>query len=105
MFSTNRRAVRVKTMAWGLGLQFFCGIVLKIDFGRRIFQIARDGVTHLFGYAYAGSHFVFGDLANPGSQLGYFAFGVLPTVISSLLFSRCSITSESCRSSFEFSPG
>ena len=31
--------------------------------------------------AYAGSHFVFGDLAKPGSQLGYFAFGVLPTVI------------------------
>ena len=32
-------------------------------------------------YAYAGSHFVFGDLAKPGSQLGYFAFDVLPTVI------------------------
>ncbi len=35
----------------------------------------------MLSYAYAGSHFVFGDLAKPGSQLGYFAFGVLPTVI------------------------
>ena len=38
-------------------------------------------MTTLLSYAYAGSHFVFGDLAKPGSQLGYFAFGVLPTVI------------------------
>ena len=35
----------------------------------------------MLSYAYAGSHFVFGDLAKPGSQLGYFAFGVLPTII------------------------
>lgn len=82
IFSTNRRAIRIKTLAWGLGLQFlFAVFVLKIDFGRRVFQKAGDGVTRLLSYAYAGSHFVFGDLAKPGSQLGYFAFGVLPTVI------------------------
>ncbi len=81
-FSTNRRAIRIKTVAWGLGLQFvFAIFVLKIDFGRIAFQKAGDAVTKLLGYAYAGSHFVFGDLAKPGSQLGYFAFGVLPTVI------------------------
>src|SRR3954465_3897092 len=82
IFSTNRRAIRIKTLAWGLGLQFlFAVFVLKIDIGRRVFQRAGDGVTTLLSYAYAGSHFVFGDLAKPGSQLGYFAFGVLPTVI------------------------
>src|SRR5882724_3200654 len=81
-FSTNRRAIRPKTVAWGLGLQFvFAVFVLKIDAGRAVFQWAGDKVTKLLGYAHAGSHFVFGDLANPGSQLGYFAFGVLPTVI------------------------
>ena len=81
-FSTNRRAIRLKTVAWGLGLQFvFAVFVLKIDAGRAVFQWAGDKVTKLLGYAYAGSHFVFGDLANPGSSLGYFAFGVLPTVI------------------------
>ncbi len=81
-FSTNRRAIRLKTVAWGLGLQFvFAVFVLKIDAGRAAFQWAGDKVTKLLGYAYAGSHFVFGDLANPGSSLGYFAFGVLPTII------------------------
>ena len=82
IFSTNRRAIRVKTVAWGLGLQLvFAVFVLKIDAGRAVFQWAGDKVTKLLGYAYAGSHFVFGDLANPGSSLGYFAFGVLPTII------------------------
>src|SRR2546430_1829365 len=82
IFSTNRRAIRLKTVAWGLGLQFvFAVFVLRIHAGRIAFQKAGNAVTTLLGYAYAGSHFVFGDLANPGSQLGYFAFGVLPTVI------------------------
>jgi CNT family concentrative nucleoside transporter len=81
-FSTNRRAIRMKTVAWGLGLQLaFAVFVLRIDAGRNAFQKAGDAVTKLLSYAHAGSHFVFGDLANPGSQLGYFAFGVLPTVI------------------------
>src|SRR3984893_5482668 len=82
IFSTNRRAIRLKTVAWGLGLQFVFAIcVLRSDAGRIVFQKAGDVVTKLLSYAYAGSHFVFGDLAKPGSQLGYFAFGVLPTVI------------------------
>ena len=82
IFSTQRRAIRLKTVAWGLGLQFvFAIFVLRIDAGRIAFQKAGNAVTTLLGYAYAGSHFVFGDLAKPGSQLGYFAFGVLPTVI------------------------
>ena len=82
IFSTNRRAIRLKTVAWGLGLQFvFAVFVLRIDAGRLAFQRAGDAVTRLLSYAYAGSHFVFGDLAKPGSQWGYFAFGVLPTVI------------------------
>ena len=82
VFSTNRRAVRLKTIAWGLGLQMaFAWFVLRFPAGQRTFQVAKEGVTRLLGYAYAGSHFVFGDLANPDSNLGYFAFGVLPTVI------------------------
>jgi len=82
VFSTDRRAIRLKTIAWGLGLQFaFAVFVLRVPAGQRAFQVAKEAVTKLLGYAYAGSHFVFGDLANPGSNLGYFAFGVLPTVI------------------------
>jgi concentrative nucleoside transporter, CNT family len=83
IFSTNRRAIRLKTVAWGLGLQVaFAIFVLKIDIGRRLFQKAGDAVNRLLGYAFAGSQFVFGDLGRQGSHLGfYFAFQVLPTVI------------------------
>src|SRR5208283_495310 len=83
IFSTNRRAIRGKTVAWGLGLQFaFAVFVLRLDFGRRIFQYAGDAVNKLLSYAFVGSQFVFGDLGKPGSRLGfYFAFQVLPTVI------------------------
>jgi CNT family concentrative nucleoside transporter len=82
-FSTNRRAIRLKTVAWGLGLQFaFAVFVLKVEAGRRVFQKAGDVVNHLLGYAFAGSSFVFGDLGKQGSHLGfYFAFQVLPTII------------------------
>jgi concentrative nucleoside transporter, CNT family len=83
LFSTNRRAIRVKTVAWGLGLQFaFAIFVLKIEAGRVMFQRAGDAVNRLLSYAFAGSSFVFGDLGKQGSKLGfYFAFQVLPTVI------------------------
>ena len=82
VFSTNRRAIRLKTIAWGLGLQLaFAWFVLRFPAGQRAFQVAKEGVTRLLGYSYDGAHFVFGDLANPGSKLGYFAFAVLPTVI------------------------
>ena len=82
-FSTNRRAIRLKTVAWGLGLQVaFAIFVLKIDLGRTLFQKAGDAVNRLLSYAFAGSQFVFGDLGKQGPHFGfYFAFQVLPTVI------------------------
>jgi len=82
-FSTNRRAIRLKTVAWGLTLQFLFAIfVLQIEAGRRMFQVAGDGVKKLLSYAFAGSEFVFGELGKQHSNLGFFfAFQVLPTVI------------------------
>jgi concentrative nucleoside transporter, CNT family len=83
IFSTNRRAIRVKTVAWGLGLQFvFAVFVLRIDYGRRIFQAAGDAANRVLSYAFFGSEFVFGDLGKQHSNVGFiFAFQVLPTVI------------------------
>jgi CNT family concentrative nucleoside transporter len=83
VFSTNRKAIRLKTIAWGLGLQFaFAVFVLKMEVGRNLFQRAGDAVNRLLSYAFVGSQFVFGDLGKQGSQFGfYFAFQVLPTVI------------------------
>jgi len=83
IFSTNRRAIRAKTVAWGLGLQIaFAIFVLKADIGRRIFQAAGDAVNRLLSYSFEGSKFVFGELGRQGSSLGFFfAFQVLPTII------------------------
>jgi CNT family concentrative nucleoside transporter len=82
-FSTNRRAINKKTVAWGLGLQvLFAIFVLKVEIGRLLFQKAGDAVNRLLSYAFAGSQFVFGQLGAQGSPMGFFfAFQVLPTVI------------------------
>src|ERR1700758_4156706 len=82
-FSTNRRAIRLKTVAWGLGLQIvFAVFVLRVDFGRRMFQAAGAAANRLLSYAYVGSEFVFGEIGKQGSRFGFsFAFQVLPTVI------------------------
>jgi concentrative nucleoside transporter, CNT family len=82
-FSTNRRAIRVKTVLWGLGLQIaFAIFVLRVEYGRRMFQTAGDAANRLLSYAFVGSEFVFGDLGKQGSHAGFvFAFQVLPTVI------------------------
>ena len=82
-FSTNRRAINRKTVAWGLGLQVvFAIFVLKIELGRILFQKAGDAVNRLLSYSFEGSKFVFGALGAQGSSMGFFfAFQVLPTVI------------------------
>jgi CNT family concentrative nucleoside transporter len=83
IFSTNRKAIRLKTVGWGLGLQVaFAIFVLKIEFGRMLFQKAGDGVNRLLSYSFVGSKFVFGELGAQRSSMGFFfAFQVLPTVI------------------------
>ena len=81
--STNRRAIRLKTIAWGLGLQIaFALFVLKYEYGRRMFEVAGAAVNRLLGYSYAGSEFVFGEIGKKTSLLGFaFAFQTLPTII------------------------
>jgi concentrative nucleoside transporter, CNT family len=82
-FSTNRRAISKKTVAWGLGLQIvFAIFVLKIELGRVLFQKAGEAVNRFLSYAFVGSQFVFGDLGAQHSSMGFvFAFQVLPTII------------------------
>ncbi len=83
VFSTNRRAIRIKTVAWGLGLQVaFAIFVLRIDFGRRLFQVIGDAANRVLAYSFAGSEFLFGPLGKQNSHIGFiFAFQVLPVVI------------------------
>ena len=81
VFSSNRRAIKLRTVLWGLGLQLvFAFFVLRVEFGRRLFAWAGDVVTNFLGYSFAGSSFLFGDLGKKGPPF-YLAFQVLPTII------------------------
>ena len=58
-FSTNRRAISLNTVAWGLGLQIlFALIVLKTTVGRAIFQAFGAGITKILDFAFVGGSFV-----------------------------------------------
>lgn len=83
LFSTDRRAIKLKTIVWGLGLQIVLGIfVLRVKSGQIIFQTLGNGAKHLLDFSYVGSAFVFGELGKSDSNLGLiFAFQVLPTII------------------------
>jgi len=83
LFSTNRRAIRLKTVIWGLALQIgFAFIVLDTSIGRATFGVIGDAVNKLLDYSFYGSAFIFGALGQKNSPMGfYFAFQVLPTII------------------------
>jgi len=96
-FSTNRRAINWKTVAWGVSLQvLFAIIVLKTSLGQQVFATLGDLITRLLGFAGVGAAFVFGPLGSgsvwgrvmtgalgpDGAQYAtIFAFQVLPTII------------------------
>ena len=83
LVSTHKRAIKLRILAWGLGLQFtFALLVLKTDFGN-VFQAISRGVNAMINYVQAGSTFVFGNqLGGPDGPFGVvFAFQVLPIVI------------------------
>ncbi len=95
--STNRRAIRVRTIVWGFGLQFVFGvIVLRTSQGQWMFEKLGDKIRQLLEFAAVGSSFVFGPIGNQpvwarimtnvlgpeGAQYGViFAFQIAPTII------------------------
>jgi concentrative nucleoside transporter, CNT family len=98
LFSTDRRRIRWRTIAWGLGLQFtFAFIVLRSDIGERFMTWAGAVVTNMLSATFAGTQVLFGQLGLPNSgafgdllakvpghtanQGAIFAFQVLPTII------------------------
>jgi concentrative nucleoside transporter, CNT family len=82
-FSANRRAIRYKTVAWGLGLQIaFAFLIMRWEYGRLFFEKLGAAANWLLDFAYYGTSFVFGDLGQKNSPRGfYFAFQALPTII------------------------
>jgi CNT family concentrative nucleoside transporter len=83
VFSTERKAIKWRIVAWGIGLQLlFALIVLKSDWGQQVMSAAGDAVNTLLHYATDGATFVFGPLADPNGKDGFvFAFAILPTII------------------------
>jgi concentrative nucleoside transporter, CNT family len=87
--STNRAAIRMRTVLWGLGLQFALAlVVLKTAWGRLFFEWVGAKINILLDFAFVGSEFVFGKLGVKGGgpigaeSIGFiFAFQVLPTII------------------------
>ncbi len=80
--STDRRAIRWKTVAWGLCLQIvFAFLVIKWRFGQILLHAGASFVTGMLAHAADGSSLVFGRLGTPGDPLAVFAFAVLPTII------------------------
>src|SRR5438046_1495404 len=84
-FSSDRKAIKLKTILWGLGLQLLLGFfVLRSATGGAIFAFLGNGANKLLSFSYVGSSFVFGDIGQPKeiARLGFsFAFQVLPTII------------------------
>jgi CNT family concentrative nucleoside transporter len=94
VFSTNRQAIDMRTVAWGLSLQVvFALVVLKTSLGQRVFSALGAWITKLLGFAFVGASFVFGPLGDsaqwrtitqvlgPGASGLPIAFQVAPTII------------------------
>ena len=80
--STNRRAIKWRTVVWGLGLQIvFAFGVIKWSYGQIILSKISGVITGLLGHSADGSGLVFGYLGVPSNPLSVFAFAVLPTII------------------------
>jgi CNT family concentrative nucleoside transporter len=90
--STDRRRIRWRTVAWGLGLQVtFAFLVLRFDYGQRAMTWAGGVVNNMLSATFAGTQILFGQLGLPnGGAFGkliaptsgsIFAFQVLPTII------------------------
>ncbi len=86
LFSSNRRRVNWKTVAWGMGLQLVFGILIfRLPISQRVFLWLNDAVLALLVVSKSGSKFLFGPLAAaPGEEgsVGFvLVFQALPVAI------------------------
>ncbi|MGD6858295.1 NupC/NupG family nucleoside CNT transporter [Bacillus infantis] len=83
LFSSNRKAINLRTIAGGLAIQLiFAFAVLKWSAGKKALELLTEKVNNIVGYANEGINFLFGGLFADGTNIGMvFAFQVLPTVI------------------------
>ncbi len=82
LFSTHKKAIKLRLILWGMGLQFAFAAAGAEDGFRPDLQAIGDGVNAMLEFAEVGSQFLFGPLGTKGGPYGViFAFQVLPIVI------------------------
>jgi concentrative nucleoside transporter, CNT family len=80
LLSTNRRAIRLRTVAAALGLQISFGVlVLFVPAGQTVLAAAARGVQAVIDSSRAGIEFLFGTLVEGDAFV--FAFQVLPVIV------------------------
>ncbi|MEO0438205.1 MAG: NupC/NupG family nucleoside CNT transporter [Pseudomonadota bacterium] len=81
IFSTNVRAVSIRTVCAAFALQLFLGaFALYFPIGRALLAAMSSGVSSVIAYGQAGIDFVFGPIG--ANSIGFvFAFQVLPIII------------------------
>jgi CNT family concentrative nucleoside transporter len=81
--STDRKHIRWRTVAWGLGLQVvFAFCVLRFTYGQQAMAWAGGVINAMLASTFAGTKVLFGPLGVPTGSMGaIFAFQVLPTII------------------------
>ncbi len=85
LFSNNKKAIKIRTIAWGIGLQvFFAIIILKVPFVKTKFTQIDTIFKKIISFSDAGSNFLFSSFI---PDVGYheamvnFAFRALPVII------------------------
>ncbi len=85
LFSSNRKAIRLRTVGGAFAIQFIVGaIVLFLPAGQNALGFLATQVQHVIDSANAGIEFIFGGLATPTPESGIgfvFAIRVLPIII------------------------
>lgn len=83
LLSSQRRAIRLRTVASALGCQLIIGgFVYAVPWGRELLQSLTFQVSNLINAGKTGIEFLFGNLATGNQPMGFiFAFQVLPVII------------------------
>lgn len=82
LFSTNRKAIRWKTILSGLSFQIIIAfLVMKVPEVEFFFEIVGKIFIKILNFTEVGSEFLFGGLVDPNSYGFIFAFQILPTIV------------------------
>jgi len=83
LLSRDRRAIRGRIVAWGLGLQLLVALfVLRTQLGYGLLDKASKGMVWFLSFSFEGSKFVFGPFGDQKGPFGLIlAFQALPIII------------------------